>query len=185
MDSSEQVAKLAYRSEVGQKIEKLRTVAKSQYQGNSDSETRIKSQFHNSNALMQTPSPKIYSPRRGATLTPGAFKKRYSEQLSTDLVKMKRIQSMVAERHAKDKPSTDKEPSLIRLKRVDTVKENDIDSLDSENSESVKSDPFGKLDVSDGAGQENKPTRQLAVAKFGPEQDESGDAKGKHRDLVL
>jgi hypothetical protein len=32
MDSSEQVAKLAYQSEVGQKIQKMRSLAKSQYQ---------------------------------------------------------------------------------------------------------------------------------------------------------
>jgi hypothetical protein len=105
------------------------------------------------------------------------FKRRYSQQLSTDLAMMRRVELIVAERQANHKPSTDKEDSSPGFERVDTVRETDnedsapIDKdstlkenspylLDPENSRSVQSGGIGEL-----------------VAKG----DERGDAKGDER----
>jgi hypothetical protein len=98
-------------------------------------------------------------------LSPGAFKRRYSEQLTGDLAAIKRVESIVAERRAKQEPSKDKEDSAPSDK-VSTVKENAIDSPDPEkieyveyveSDESDESDAIGELDVSDDVGQENTP----------------------------
>jgi hypothetical protein len=43
------------------------------------------------------------------TLSPDAFKRRYSHQLSTDLAMMSRVELIVAERQANHIPSTDNE----------------------------------------------------------------------------
>ena len=59
MDSSEQVAKLAYQSEVGQKIQKMRTVAKSQYRESPYMpRSPSPSQFQGANVKMKTAIPK-------------------------------------------------------------------------------------------------------------------------------
>ena len=61
IDSSEQVAKLAYESEVGQKIKRMRTVAKSQYRESSHTPytpDTPPSQFQRLNADTRMPSPK-------------------------------------------------------------------------------------------------------------------------------
>ena len=64
---------------------------------------------------------------------------------------MKSIESVVAERQAKPKPSTAEKDSAPCLKRIGTVKENDTKWTDPEKSESFDSDD------SDDVGRKNKP----------------------------
>jgi hypothetical protein len=131
MESSEQVAKLAFQSEVGQNIEIMRTVAKSQHQ---ESLMAPPSQFKRANVEMKRLRPienrpikyipRKYSVNRRETSTPGAFTRRYSQKLFTDPGMMKRIELIFAERQAKHKPSTDKKNSSPR-NIFSTMKETD------------------------------------------------------------
>ena len=86
---------------------------------------------------------------------------------------MKRVESIIAERRAQHKPSTQKNDSApnwivstvkeadnedsTSKKEVSTVKENATDSKDPEKIQSDDSDAIGELDVSDDAGRENTP----------------------------
>jgi hypothetical protein len=187
MESSDQVAKLAYQSEVGQNIEIMRTVAKSQHR---ESILAPPSQFKRANPEIKRPSPIEnrsienrsieYSVNRREISTPGAFKRRNSQQLFTDPGMMKRIESIVAERQAKHKPSTDKKNPAGR-NIISTVKENPTDSSDSEKSQSDdnnNSDSIGDLYVTDDLGRPNTPADEVAQDESGDaKQDESGDAK--------
>jgi hypothetical protein len=166
MDSSQQVAKLAFRSEIGQKIQKMRTVAKSQY--------RVSPPLSSCQSQGLNGETEMPSPNRTAYLTPSMFKRRYSQQLSTDLSMIRRVESIVAERQPNHKSSTEKEDSSPNLKRVDTVREEDMedsapshtdstvkenatDSLDPVKSDRVQKDAIGELDDSPDAGRENSP----------------------------
>ena len=167
VDTSEQVAKLAYQSEVGQHIQKMRTVAKTQHPESLPSSPFPQSQSQRVNAEMQSPRPKILRPRRTSiTLTPTAFKKRYSKHISTNLVMMKQIESIVAEKQAQDKPSIDNQsPSLVKRK-VSIVKENALDFSDKEESKSIESedsDPIEELDINADRESPNTQAYQTAV----------------------
>jgi hypothetical protein len=174
INSSEQVAKLAYQSEVGQKIETMRTVAKSQHRV---SPPAPRSQFGRANEGIQTASSQRNIRKRRETWTPLAFNKRFSQDSSIDLAMMNRIDSIVAERQTKHRPTkhmkysapsgivstvkeTNKEdPALGDI--VSTVKENATKWSDPEKSESLESfdsDAIGKLDFCDDAGRENTPS---------------------------
>ena len=180
IESSEQVAKLAHQSQVGQKIQKLRTIAKSHHQKISPAPP---SQFQRSNAKKKILIPKEFSPKQMSPLTPGALKRRYSQQSPKDLAMIKRVESIVAAREAKPRPSKHKEYSapIDRDSTMKTVKE----YSHSEKSESVISDFIEELNVSDDAYQENTPAEEVAVDESRPKDHESGDAEGKNGSMPL
>jgi hypothetical protein len=86
---------------------------------------------------MKTVSSQKIIAKRRETLTPGAFKRRYSQELYKDPVMMKRIESINAERQAKRKKTIYRNnPALSDITL--TVKE--IDEEDPEKSQSVECD---------------------------------------------
>ena len=96
MDSSPQVAKLAQRSEMGQKIDKMRKVAKSKHRG---SALGPMSQFQG-----PIPVKEGHIPRPRATMSPDAFKRKYSKDLTKDVAMMARINSIQRNSVSKYKP---------------------------------------------------------------------------------
>jgi hypothetical protein len=176
MDSSPQVAKLAQRSEMGQKIDKMRKVAKSKHQG---TDLAPMSQFQGSG-----PMKKGCSPRARTTMSPSAFKRRYSKDLTKDVAMRARIDSIQTNLVSKYKPSTeskDSGPSDVNL----PVKRDDTHFSDPEKSESDHSDAIGELDMSDDQGRKNAPADRLAGDESGPKESEGRDAEGKVRDMVV
>jgi hypothetical protein len=185
IDSSQQVAKLALISEVGQKIQEMRSLAKSQYRLSPPSST-CQSQGMNGDLETLSPSPK----KKKHTLTPGAFRRIHSQHLSAGLATTKGIESIFVERQADYKTLEDMKDWSPSMKRVDTVRETDKEDsvvsekdstlkenppylLDPEKSESVQNDAFGELDVNgDERGDVNGDERGDARA------DERGGAKG-------
>ena len=88
VDSSPQVSKLARKSEMGQKINKMRTLAKSKHPRN-DLAPIPKNQG-------QLPVHPRRFPKAGVTMSPSSFKRRYSKDFSKDPVMMTEIKAIVA-----------------------------------------------------------------------------------------
>ena len=76
MDSSEQVAKLAEKSEMGQEIDRIRATAKLHHRGGV---LAPRSKFKNETLKGEQPRPR-------ATMSPSTFKKKYCKDLPKDLV---------------------------------------------------------------------------------------------------
>lgn len=177
MDSSKQVAKLAKNSEVGQKIEKMRNLAKSHHRNSAavrplPSESPAESQMQ---ILMREESmdaPKR-SPKGRGTMTPAMFKRTYSKDLTKESAMLHSMFSVATKVSSKHKPSTNggiSHPS-------DAVKRDGTDSSDPEENESDANGANGGLDVNGDAGQEKMPADQLVVDGSEPIQDDSEEAK--------
>jgi hypothetical protein len=98
MDSSPQVTELARKSEMGQKIDKMRKVAESKHLRSVPPPV----------SEYQGPFPVGVRrcPRARVTMSPSSFKKKYSKDLSKDPVVMTNIQSLVANERPRPNFST-------------------------------------------------------------------------------
>ena len=86
----------------------MRTVAKSHHQNIPPAPPSL---FQRANTKKKISIPKEFSPKRMPPLTPGPFKRIYSQQLTRDLAMIKRIESIVAQKEDKPKPSRHREYS--------------------------------------------------------------------------
>jgi hypothetical protein len=174
MDSSPQVAKLAQNSEINQKIQKMRTLAKSKQRG-SDPVPLSKFKYE----TMKRPQHRVKT-----VMTPSTFNRKYSKDLTKDQAMRDRLKSIVTRAPSQDKPLTDNEGSHS-IHTICPVKCDAIDSKDPEKSESYEFDDIDELDISDNESQDNAPADRLAGDESGPKEDETGDAEGKVRDVVV
>ena len=174
MDSSPQVEKLALKSEMGHKIQKMRTVANSKHRG---CVLAPPSKFKNETLERLQPGAKT-------VMSPVAFKRKYSQDSSKGVAIRHKIEPIVANVGSKQRTSIETadphpSPSICPQKRDAT------DSSDPEKSESDDSDAIGELDINDGESLENAPADRLASDESGPKEDESGDAEGKVPHVVV
>jgi hypothetical protein len=165
MDSSEQVAKLAQKSEMGQNIDRMRNVAKHNRRGSFVPPT---SKFKNETL-------ERHEPREMPTMTPFAFKMKYSKDLTKDMAMRASIETNTG---SKDLPPTiieDPDPS----DQDSPVERDATDSPDPEESVSWDNDDNIESDMSDHQGPKNAPPDHMVRGESGPKEGESGDAEGK------